>query len=76
MPGEGSWPYLPAQCPHCHYFQAFAPTLIDDSGYEIPGFCRQPRIAMELFRPQKLAAWQSGRCPLYVARVRGSSDAS
>ena len=24
-----------------------------DSGYEILGFCRRPRIGMELFRPQK-----------------------
>jgi len=49
---QGSWPYLPAQCPHCFYFLAEQAPFTDDSGYEILGFCRQPRIGMELFRPQ------------------------
>jgi hypothetical protein len=69
MPGRGSWPYLEAQCPHCRYFQAFAPPFVDDAGYEILGFCRHPRIGMELFRPQRRRASESDRCPLFIARV-------
>ncbi len=73
---HGSWPYLPAQCPKCRYFQA-EPPFVDDSGYEILGFCRHPRVAMELFRPQRLHASACERCPLFVARpaIRGDSGA-
>ncbi|HUA47984.1 MAG TPA: hypothetical protein VMA77_22290 [Solirubrobacteraceae bacterium] len=62
---RGSWPYLEAQCPECFYFQSASPPFVDDSGYEIPGFCTHPRIAMELFRPQKLDMSRD-RCPLFV----------
>jgi hypothetical protein len=31
-------------------FRAEGPSFVDDSGYEILGFCGHPRIAMELFR--------------------------
>jgi hypothetical protein len=65
----GSWPYFPEQCPDCLYFQAASPAFIDDSGYEIRGFCRHPRIGMELFRPQKVDPSKSGRCPLCVRRA-------
>ena len=63
----GSWPYLPDQCPSCLYFKALVPAYRDDSGYEIRGFCRHPRVAMELFVPwqQRL---EQGSCPLYVQR--------
>ena len=66
MPGRGSWPYLPEQCPHCRYFHGSAPAYVDDSGYEILGFCRHPLIAMELFALQKLAPMGSERCRLFV----------
>lgn len=65
----GSWPYLPGQCPGCAYFHAASPAFVDDSGYEILGFCRQPRIGMELFRPKKLGQCKSERCPLFVPRA-------
>ncbi len=65
----GSWPYMPAQCPHCAYLHAIEPPYTDDSGYEIVGFCRHPRIAMELFQPQDLDSPASERCPLFVPRA-------
>lgn len=71
----GSWPYLPQQCPDCLYFQAASPPFVDDSGYEIVGFCRHPRIGMELFRPQR-ADPSSELCPLFIRRgTRQSPDA-
>lgn len=63
----GSWPYLAGQCPRCVYFQVATPPVIDDSGYEIPGVCRHPRIAMELFRPRRRALSASERCGLFVS---------
>ena len=71
---RGSWPYFPAQCPQCFYFQAEEPSLTDDSGYEIVGFCLHPRIAMELFRPQKLDLTKSERCPVFVPQPGGGRD--
>jgi len=65
----GSWPYFPEQCSHCRYFEVAAPAFIDDSGYEILGFCLHPRIAMELFQPKKLDLSKAERCPLYVRQV-------
>lgn len=69
MPAE-SWPQFPEQCPHCFYFQALSPPYIDDTGYEVVGFCRHPRIAMELFRPQRLDLSRSERCRLFVRSER------
>ncbi|HTU85317.1 MAG TPA: hypothetical protein VMF57_07055 [Solirubrobacteraceae bacterium] len=66
---HASWPYLPQQCPECLYFQAASPPFTDDSGYEIRGFCRHPRIAMELFQPRRLDASKADRCPVFVRRV-------
>jgi hypothetical protein len=66
---SGSWPYLPAQCPSCMYLKAFVPAFRDDTGYEIRGFCRHPRIAMELFVPQQRRLEQ-GPCALFVGRSR------
>jgi hypothetical protein len=65
---SGSWPYLSGQCPSCFYFQPEQAPFTDDSGYEILGFCRHPRIGMELFQPQKLDLSNSERCPLFVRR--------
>lgn len=66
---RGSWPYIPGECPECRYFQAASPPFIDDSGYEILGFCRHPQIAMELFQPQRLELSRGDRCPLFVRRI-------
>jgi hypothetical protein len=65
---SGSWPYMPGQCPDCAYLHVATP-YVDDSGYEILGFCRHPRIGMELFQPQKLQPSQSERCPMFVRRA-------
>jgi hypothetical protein len=65
MPGRGGWPYIPAQCPHCRYMHRFTP-FVDDSGYEIVGSCRHPRIGMELFQRQTSQPSESERCPLYI----------
>jgi hypothetical protein len=63
---DGSWPQAPGQCPHCRYFHATSPPFVDDSGYEIVGFCRHPRIGMELFAPQELDPSAIERCPLFT----------
>ncbi|HUA71456.1 MAG TPA: hypothetical protein VMA96_10250 [Solirubrobacteraceae bacterium] len=65
---SGSWPYLPEQCPGCYYFEAESPPFVDDSGYEILGFCRHPRIGMELFQPQKIDLSKLDRCRVFVRR--------
>jgi hypothetical protein len=44
-----SWPYSPRECPLCRSFAELDPPVLDDVGYEIVGFCRNPRIAMDLF---------------------------
>ena len=72
----GSWPYLPAQCPHCLYFQAEQPPFTDDSGYEILGFCRHPCVGMELFRPQQLDLSRVDPCRLCIRRIAGRPDAT
>lgn len=46
------WPYMPSQCPTCHYFLAFQPPAEDDAGYQLPGACQHPSIGMELFVPR------------------------
>jgi hypothetical protein len=66
MPGAGSWPYTELQCPHCSYIHQPEPPWVDDSGYEIVGFCRHPRIAMELFRAQRRDLNEAERCRLFV----------
>ena len=62
----GSWPFHPRQCPRCAYFQPSSPPFVDDTGYEILGFCRHPRIAMELFGPRKRTAPDAEPCHLFV----------
>ena len=71
---RGSWPYLPAQCPHCLYFHPEESPFTDDSGYEIPGFCSHPRIGMELFRPQKLDVSRADPCRLFIRRAAEPPD--
>lgn len=71
---QGSWPYMPRQCPDCFYFQAASPPFVDDSGYEIHGFCSHPRIGMELFGAQILQLSDTDRCPLFVGPVRRRRD--
>jgi hypothetical protein len=44
-----SWPYSPKECPHCRFFERLDPPALDDVGYEIVGFCLNPRIGMDLF---------------------------
>jgi len=70
----GSWPYVPAQCPRCRYIHELAPPFVDDSGYEILGFCLHPRIGMELFRAKERTAGESGGCPCFVAAPSRPAD--
>jgi hypothetical protein len=65
---HGNWPYLPEQCPHCRYFEPARAGLIDDSGYEIPGGCRHPLIAMELFVMRTVDDSRLEPCRLFVER--------
>jgi hypothetical protein len=62
----GGWPQLPGQCPRCAYLHPTEPPYRDDSGYEIVGFCRHPRIGMELFRAQTRAVSARERCPFFA----------
>ncbi|HUO73007.1 MAG TPA: hypothetical protein VMU39_19725 [Solirubrobacteraceae bacterium] len=70
MTGQGSWPHLPTECPRCRYCEQFTPPLVDDSGYEIVGFCRHPRIAMELFARRDSAMAESEHCSLFIESGR------
>ena len=65
----GSWPYFPQQCPHCMYLDPDSPAYVDDSGYQITGFCRHPRITMELFEPRQRRPSPLERCPLFFPRA-------
>ncbi|HUA02616.1 MAG TPA: hypothetical protein VMB27_01860 [Solirubrobacteraceae bacterium] len=73
---SGSWPYFPRQCPECLYFHSESPPWVDDSGYEVVGFCRQPRIGMELFKPQKLELSGDEHCPVFVRKVVSDRSAT
>lgn len=64
----GSWPYLEDQCPHCRYFYAYPPATTDDAGYALLGFCRHPRVAMELFISSERPDLGEGRCPMFVPK--------
>ncbi len=65
------WPFTPGQCPRCRYLEPFEPPELDDSGYELVGFCRNPRIAMELFVSQRPGREGVGDCPRFVAASSG-----
>ena len=62
-----SWPYSPAQCPECRYLQPFDPPIQDDDGYDVAGFCRHPRIGMELFELKTRAGAQPP-CPCFFPK--------
>jgi hypothetical protein len=61
-----SWPYLPDECPRCHYFVAVDEPCSDDSGYEIPGICAHPLIAMELFVTREGLARRLAHCRFFA----------
>jgi hypothetical protein len=63
-----SWPYSPKQCPHCRYLQRFDPPVSDDDGYDVLGFCRHPRIGMELFRLKRRPEDAQPLCPCFFPR--------
>jgi hypothetical protein len=65
-----SWPFTSHQCPLCRYFQALDPPAHDDAGYELPGLCAHPLIAMELFTPRDAARF--GECDLFQRRAATS----
>lgn len=66
---SGAWPFFDGQCPTCRYFYAYDTGRTDDKGYELPGFCRHPRIAMELFASARRADFSKAGCSLYVRRI-------
>jgi|GEM_PF-6259810 len=70
---SGNWPFIPECCPRCRYFHEFDRASTDESGYETLGFCRHPRIAMPLFRTQKI---RPPDCPLFIARPDRHPEAS
>jgi hypothetical protein len=61
-----SWPYYAAQCPECRYFQSFDPPVQEDDGYDVVGFCRHPRIGMELFELKARGRGNEPKCPCFV----------
>ena len=68
----GSWPFMPAQCPRCAYLHEMT-SFVDDSGFEVRGFCRHPRIAMELFVPRAERGVLREPCRMFVADDRSGS---
>lgn len=66
---SGAWPFIDSQCPHCRYFYAYEPDRTDDKGYPLPGFCRHPRIAMELFVSVARYDLAKAGCSLFVRGV-------
>jgi hypothetical protein len=63
-----SWPFGEQECPRCSYFDPLEPPAYDDVGYEIPGYCLHPRIAMELFRMRTRDAAELAGCPCFTPR--------
>lgn len=66
---SGAWPFVDRQCPHCRYFYAYEDGRTDDKGYALPGFCRHPRIAMELFSSTVRDDFSKAGCSLYARGV-------
>jgi hypothetical protein len=66
-----SWPYSPTQCPECRYLQAFDPPIEDDDGYEVVGFCRHPRIGIELFELKRRDGQDQPKCPCFFPKRFG-----
>ena len=70
-----SWPYLPAECPACRYFQPFEPPVEEEDGYQVLGFCRHPRIGMELFELKSRDQAAQPRCPCFFPKQFGRGPA-
>lgn len=66
---QGGWPYIDSQCPNCRYFYAYENGRTDDKGYALPGFCRHPRIAMQLFTSTSRGDFSKAGCSLFVRGV-------
>lgn len=62
----GAWPFIPSLCPRCRCFFGYEPNRADDAGYELPGFCRHPRIAMELFASRARQDSLGADCQMFV----------
>ena len=60
-----SWPYSPSECPRCRHLQPIDPPAIEDTGYEILGFCRHPRIGMDLFLFKERDPATMDPCPCF-----------
>ena len=60
-----SWPYSPRECPHCRYLEPIEPPVVDDAGYEVVGFCRSARIAMDLFVLKERDPETMDPCPCF-----------
>jgi hypothetical protein len=69
-----SWPFGPTECPRCRFFKKFDEPQYDDTGYEIVGFCRNPRVGMELFRSKRKGG-QLEPCPEFSPRGQGDTGA-
>lgn len=69
-----SWPFSPGECPRCRYFEPFDPPDLDDSGYEVLGLCRNPRIAMDLYRSRHPNATGMEPCPCFRPRPPGPPE--
>jgi hypothetical protein len=60
-----SWPYSPKECPQCRSFAGLDAPAFDDAGYEVVGFCRHPRIAMDLFLFKERDPETMDPCPCF-----------
>jgi len=60
-----SWPYSPKECPRCRSFERVEPPVRDDVGYEIVGFCLNPRIGMDLFMFKRRDPNTMDPCPCF-----------
>jgi hypothetical protein len=66
---SASWPYSPGECPRCRYLQPIDPPICDDDGYDLVGFCRHPRIGMELFQLKRRPAGAQSSCPCFFPQA-------
>lgn len=65
-----SWPYSPDECPRCCFLEPIDPPAFDDAGYEIVGFCLQPKIGMDLFLFKKRDQTTMDPCPCFRKKRR------
>jgi len=71
-----SWPFGPSECPRCRYFSEFDEPDYDDSGYEVVGLCRHPRIGMALYRSQRPNANEIDSCPCFSPQPEEEEEES